>query len=215
MLKYINKWGVCNFTNTSIHPKDFPKWDDYPFQPEWHKCIGIEKEYLQVRFAGIILRILPIAFRIIDNPDFLPFENIKYYSSKNKLEFGRMIGYGSLWKPIPHRVYLLEVKGKKKTTLYKKERLEKVKTKNLSPELDKIVSLLLNEYYMNNDSAVDENRWLDVDLLLKRIKIKFTNFKHVKYHDIILMSDESPNRKYQLKTVRNAKKYKWYIKSNF
>ncbi len=106
---YIGKWGTCNFDKDSVHFEDLEKLDNYPFKEQWHKCIGVDLDYLVVEFSCIHLRLRQSAFVEVTAPDFMPFDNVKYISSKGKLEIGSVVSFSTLRKPHLHKVYILSV----------------------------------------------------------------------------------------------------------
>jgi len=80
--KIIGEWGISIIGKKVLHEDDIHKFDDYPFIGQSHKCIGIDNGYLKIRFSGIVLRISPTSFYKTSPPHFLPFDRVKYISSK-------------------------------------------------------------------------------------------------------------------------------------
>lgn len=216
--RYIGKWGSVNIGKAGIHKDDRSTYEDYPFKNQWHKCIGVDNQYLIIKFSCLTLRILKSNFRIIDPPDFLPFDKVKYISSKDKLEIGIIVAYGSKWKPKPHKVYMLEVKGKVKSTLYEKERLrllaESTTDYKYNEKLSEKISHALKcpEYNLK----LDNSGWVEMSTLITGLKQNNQEWALLRYHDILKMVDTSEKKVHEVKAERIGPKYrneyKWYIR---
>jgi hypothetical protein len=222
--KYIGIWGLCHFGDVLIKENgDVENRLNYPFSNQLHKCIDTDGNYLKVKFCGIILKILPHAFYETDSPDFLPFESIKYVSSKGKLEFGTVVAYRMLIKPYLRRVYQLEVKGKVKSSLYDKDQLERLKSETdlegVFTKLSKTVSMLLRHSPEDYGIKLDENGWSDLEELVAAIKSTDQEWASLRYHDLLLMIDSSKKERHELKTIRVGKEYrnnfKWFIRAKY
>jgi putative RNA 2'-phosphotransferase len=217
---YIGKWGSVSISKEGVHESDRSNFEDYPFKTQWHKCIGVADQYLIIKFSCLTLRILESNFRIIDPPDFLPFEKVKYISSKGKLEIGVVVAYGSKWNPKPHKVYSLEVKGKVKSTLYNKERLSIIdlgtEDYKLRERLSKSVSQILRHEPEEYNIELDQSGWIDMQKLIQALKKKEQEWRSLQYYDILRMIDLSDKKRHQVKAERIGPEYKnrynWFIR---
>jgi len=216
---YIGKWGAVNIGKEGVHKEDRCKFEDYPFKTQWHKCIGVSNQYLIIKFSCFTLKILESNFRIIEPPDFLPFEKVKYISSKNNLEFGVVVAYGVKWKPEPHKVYTLEVRGKVKSTLYEKERLTSIENEQDNFELRERLSKSISHVFSEPEDyniTLGEFGWINMQLLIKALKVKERKWVSLKYHDVLKLVDSNREKIYELKTERIGPEYKnkynWFIR---
>jgi len=219
---YIGKWGTCNFDTDSVFAEDLIKLEHYPFKEQWHKCIGVELDYLIVTFSCVQLRLKQSAFVEVTPPDFMPFDNVKYLSSKEKLEIGAVVSYSSIRKPHLQKVYQLSVKGKVKSTLYVKERLtlieetsEVLKTRE---SLSKTISHILLHKSDKHSINLDSEGWLKLDILIEALKLSSSEWQSLRYLDILKMIDLDEKKHYEVKTNRIGpeykNKYEWYIRIN-
>ena len=216
--KMIGKWGICTIGKRVLHENDKHKFDDYPFKGLVHQCIGIENGYLKVRFSGIILRVLPNCFSKRESPpNFLPFDKVKYISSKKKLEFGVVVDYASIHKPQFKNVYILEVRGKVKTTLYGKERLSLLNKNNFDAKFNKELGEIIFETINScQELEMDEMGWVKMEDIIKRLPHKVVGWEALRYYDILRMIDSSEKKEFEVKAKRIEPKYKnkyeWYIR---
>lgn len=220
---YIGKWGTCNFDKDSVHSEDVEKLDNYPFKEEWHKCIGVDLDYLVVEFSCINLRLRPFAFVEVEAPDFMPFDNVKYISSKGKLEIGCVISFSTLRKPHLHKVYILNVKGKVKSTLYERERLILIEDTptvlKRREDLSKTISHALRHEPDKYDINLDLQGWVEMNKLIEALKKKSSEWQSLRYYDILKMIDQSEKKRHEVKAHRIGPEYKnvyeWFIRAKY
>lgn len=215
---YIGNWGTCNFDKDSIHIDDHEKLDNYPFKEQWHKCIGVDSNFLCVKFSCIQLKLKRSSFVEISPPDFMPFDKVKYISSKGKLEIGTITSYSSLRKPYLRKVYILNVNGKIKSTLYEKERLKLIKdTSDILKDRENLNRNIFHILLFEINHS-DLEGWVKINELINLVKLKKSGWQSLQYYDILKMIDLSTKKYYELKTKRIGpeykKNYEWYIRIN-
>lgn len=223
MEAYIGKWGTCNFDKDSVHNEDLLKLQNYPFKEQWHKCIGVKSDYLVVKFCCINLRLRPSAFVEVSNPDFMPFDNVSYISSKGKLEIGAVVSFGTLWRPFLRKVYSLSVNGKVKSTLYEKERLtlieETIEVVRNRENLSKVISHALRHEPDKYGLELDSEGWVEMESLLKALKQKDNDWQSLRYYDILRMIDLSEKKRHEVKALRVGPEYRntyrWFIRAKY
>lgn len=220
---YINKWGICYKSDSCIHPDDHEVWKEYPFKSEMHKCIGIDANFLKIKFSYFEIRILADCFISVRSPDFMPFSTVKYVSSKGKLEIGVVVSFGSLRKPKPCRVYQLNVKGKVKTTLYEKERLipieDTAEVFEQRQKLSKMISHALRHEPDTYNLSLDQGGWVKMNELINALKEKSSEWQSLQYFDILKMIDFSDKKRHEVKVERIGSEYKntfqWFIRAKY
>lgn len=221
--EYFNSWGAIYKSNSCFHPDDVSLWENYPFKKEIHKCIGSEGDFLVIKFSVIQIRILPNCFKKTESPDFDPFDVVKYISTKANLEIGRVVSYSSKWKPIPHKVYILNVKGKVKSTLYEKERLTLIEDTSevfkRREDLSKTISHALRHEPDKYDLELDLEGWVRMERLIEALKKKSSEWQSLRYYDILKMIDHSEKKRHEVKAQRIGPEYKntykWFIRAKY
>lgn len=220
---YLGKWGMPNLGALGVHEDDRGNFEDYPFKSQWHKCIGFYEGYLVIQFSCLQIRVLEKNFRVIAPPDFLPFDNVSYISSKGKLEIGTVVSYSTLRKPALRNVYILSVKGKVKSTLYEKERLTLIED---APEvikkregLSKIISHALRHKPDKYGLELDPEGWVEMESLIQALKHIDNCWQSLMYYDILKMIDLSDKKRHEVKAQRIGPEYKneygWYIRAKY
>ncbi|GAB3511174.1 hypothetical protein GCM10027442_20610 [Emticicia fontis] len=130
----VNKWfganlySIINYNQKHyIHPDDWHILENYPYINSMHQCIGKEDNYLMLNFGDKIFRILEKYIHTVPykEPKFKPLEDVKFYSSKGKLEFGIIKGISWHNNDGKH-IYSIEVNEKMKTRRYFEEDLDRV-----------------------------------------------------------------------------------------
>lgn len=220
--EYIGCWGSCNLGKASLKDEDADLLDNYPFKDQWHKCIGIEGQFLKIKFCCLTLRMLPFAFVVTEPPDFMPFEEVKYISSKGQLEFGVVVGFGVLVKPKLRRVYLLEVHGKRKTTLYEADQLMPSKNTpydSFYQELKAMILQILTDQNRIRDLKFDENGWANIEDLIISLSTHDSKWKSLRYHNILKLVDQNESQVFEVRPERIGLEYKnrynWFIRTRF
>ena len=125
------KWGGADFhiilqedEKNDIHQDDWNILQIYPYKHSIHQCIGYDEGFLVLQFGYQQIRVKPNHFQVSDEPQFKPFERVKYLNSKGVLEYG--IVKGIHWHNNERRFYYdIEVNGKMKSRRYYDEDLEK------------------------------------------------------------------------------------------
>jgi len=206
-----------------VHAEDLEKLDNYPFKDQWHNCIGVELNFLIVKFSCIHLRLKPSAFVNVSVPDFMPFDNVKYISSKGKLEIGSVISFSALRKPHLHKVYVLSVKGKVKSTLYRKERLTLIEDTSevfkRREYLSKTISHALRHEPDKYNLELDIEGWVRMTDLIEALRKKDSEWQSLRNYDILKMIDHSEKKRHDVKTQRIGPEYKntyeWFIRAKY
>ncbi len=222
-IEYLNRWGVIYKSNSCFHPDDISIWNNYPFKSQLHKCIGIDGKFLKIKFSSIEIRISPNCFIPTESPEFKPFDVVKYTSSKGKLEIGTVVSYRSLGKPYPRKVYILNVKGKVKSTFYEKERLTLLEITSESlikrRALSKLISHALRHEPDKYTLKLDPEGWVNMQQLINAIKEKGSEWQSLQYFDILKMIDLSDKKRHEVKTKRIGpeykNKYEWFIRAKY
>lgn len=219
--EYIGKWGVVVHTITL---PDNLSYQDYPFKGYWHYCIGFTNNgLLKVKFSSIELLVSPSGFTLVEEPDFKPFDNVKYVSTKKKLEFGVVVGFGVLIKPYKRKVYQLSVNGKVKSTLYEKERLTLIKdtsdVKRKQESLSKLISHALRHEPDKYGLELDTEGWVEMENLIQTLRQKDSGWQSLRYYDVLRMIDASEKKRHEVKTQRIGPEYKntyrWFIRAKY
>lgn len=221
--KYIGEWGMPNLGARGVHKDDRANFEDYPFKGQWHKCIGLYEGYLVIQFSCLQIRVLEKNFRIIDPPDFLPFDNVSYVSSKGKIEIGTVVSYSTLRKPTLRKVYILSVKGKVKSTLYEKERLSLIEDtselRRKQGSLSKVISHALRHEPEKYGLELDSEGWVEMESLIQVLKQKDSGWQSLRYYDILRMIDSSEKKRHEVQTQRIGPEYKntyrWFIRAKY
>ena len=209
----VGDWCKVHSNKLSIHPEDRIIWQNYPYNNEYHLCIKIENGYYMVRFSGVTIRVLLKGLIRINEPEFFPFEQISYITTKGKLELGRIIGYTGYYKPKAERAYILKVKDKIKSNRYRAERLSKssipYERVEFNEKLSKTISYSLRHKPDEFNITHDENGWTDLELLIENISIKDKYFNELSFYDISLMIDHSIKKRHELKPIKKEYDKKW------
>lgn len=222
MKNFIGKWGAVNL-GESVGDYGEGNYKDYPFKGQYHKCIGAEKNYLIVEYSCIQIRISEHDFRLIDPPNFFPFDIVKYVSSKGKLEIGTIVSFSFKWKPIPEKVYILSVNGKVKSTLYEKERLtlieDTLEVHKRRESLSKMISHALRYEPGEYNLDLGLGGWVNMQQLINAIKEKGSEWQSLQYFDILKMIDLSDKKRHEVKTKmigpEYKNKYEWFIRAKY
>jgi putative RNA 2'-phosphotransferase len=206
-------WCKIYSSNLHIHPDDREIWRNYPYLNHYHCCLWIENGYYSLRFSGLIIRVLRNGLIKLTEPEFYPFEQINYLTTKEKLEFGRIIGYTGYYKPKPERAYTILVKGKVKSNRYRKDRLSKSSIPYNRIEFNKKLSKLLSYSLRHNPDEfgieLDNNGWTNLNDLIESISAKEEYFIGLSFYDISLMIDHSEKKRHELEVVKKEHEKKW------
>jgi len=209
----VGDWCKVFSDKLSIHPEDRHVWENYPYNNEYHLCINVENGFYRVRFSGLSMRVLRRGLIKVNEPEFFPFEQINYITTKGQLEFGRIIGYTSYYKPKAERAYIIKVKDRIKSNWYRAERLSKSSIPydriEFNEKLSKTISYSLRHKPDEFDITLDENGWADLELLIENISIKDKYFKELSLYDVSLMIDHSIKKRHELKPIKKEYDKKW------
>jgi len=209
----VGDWCKIYTTKLNVHPEDRVTWENYPYLNQYHKCNNFENGYYEVRFSGISLRVLRNGLIRLTSPEYYPFEQINYLTTKGKLEFGRIIGYTGYNKPKVERAYTIKVKDKIKSNRYRAERLSKSSIPydrvEFNEKLSKIISYSLRHKPDELNITLDENGWTDLDVLIENISTRERYFNELSFYDVSLMIDHSKKKRHELKPIKKEYKKKW------
>jgi putative RNA 2'-phosphotransferase len=209
----IGDWCKVYSDKLSIHPEDRQIWENYPHNNEFHLCISIESGYYRVRFSGLSMRVLRKGLIKVNEPEYYPYEQINYLTTKGKLEMGRIVGYTGYYKPKAERAYTLRVNGKVKSNRYREERLSKSKIQynriDFNERLSKLISYCLRHNPEEFGVKLDDNGWTNLDNLIEGISAKEKYFIGLSFYDISLMIDHSEKKRHELKAIKKEHEKKW------
>ncbi len=220
LFEYIGKWGGCAIENSTLYKDDLYLIENYPFKNQIHQCIGIDNNFILIKFACIELRVIPQAFRIGEQPFFIPYDIVSYISSKDKFEIGVITGYRWISKPKSEQTYLLSVNGKQKSTLYEKERLQLVTPANAinDTDLSKVVSQILRHDPSSYNLVLNDG-WISINKLLSSLREIRMEWKDLQYYDILRMVNNSDKKRHEVKAERIGPEYKnnfvWHIRAKY
>lgn len=209
----IGDWCKVYADKLSIHPEDRRIWENYPYNNEFHLCINVENGYYNVRFSGLSMRVLRKGLIKVNRPEYSPFEQINYLTTKGKLEIGRIVGYTGYYKPKAERAYTLKVNGKIKSNRYREERLSKSNIQynriDFNEKLSKLISYCLRHKPEEFGIKLDKEGWTKLDQLLENISTKEKYFSGLSFYDVSLMIDHSEKKRHELEAIKKEHDKKW------
>jgi hypothetical protein len=128
----IGKWGWISIDEIKsynfkkyLHPQTEKIVNSLHLSDFVFQCIGKNGNFLMLKSSEVELVVKSEVFRIMpQEPKFKPLEIVKFYNSKNLLEFGMIKNINWHNKENKH-IYFLEVNGKLKRRRYFAEDLDR------------------------------------------------------------------------------------------